>query len=274
MAIEVPTNMNKEKRKQDGIKAFGELIDIIDRLRSPGGCPWDAKQTPKTLKPYIIEEAYEVISAIDDESPTEVCEELGDLLLQIMLHSQIGFEDDTFNIADVINGISQKMITRHPHVFGDTEVANADEVLVNWEQIKSKEKKDRRLFDGLPQELPGMLKAARMGEKAGRVGFDWNTISAVREKVIEELAELDAAIETANQSEIDHELGDLLFAIAQWARHLKQAPEEALRHTCNRFAKRFYHVENAVRESGRNIEECDIEELESHWKKAKEHERS
>lgn len=259
----------KNPKDEKAAKAFAELSAVIRRLRSPGGCPWDREQTHESLKPFVVEETYEVVDAIDDGRPEPLREELGDLLLQIMLHAQIADEDGQYDVADVVTGLSRKLITRHPHVFGEVEVEGSDEVLVNWEKIKKEEKAGRGLFDGIPSQIPGLLKAARMGEKAGRVGFDWPDVAGVREKVEEELRELDEAVAGGDPAEVEHELGDLLFALAQWGRHLGQFPEEALRAACSRFSSRFSVLDRLIIESGRTVEECTMEELEAAWQEAK-----
>jgi len=260
---------NTRDTEEKAARAFARLTGIIERLRSPGGCPWDREQTHESLKPFVVEETYEVVDAIDDGRPEPLREELGDLLLQIMLHSRIAQEEGEYDIADVVDGLSAKLVTRHPHVFGEVEVDGSDEVLVNWEIIKKKEKAGRGLFEGIPSMLPGLLKAARMGEKAGRVGFDWPDTGAVREKVAEELGELDEAVASGSAAEIEHELGDLLFAVAQWGRHLGQFPEEAVRAACARFESRFAVVERLIGERGKKMEDCGIEELEAAWQEAK-----
>jgi MazG family protein len=249
--------------------AFAELVDIVRRLRAPGGCPWDREQTHDTLKPFLIEEAYELLDAIDRRRDDDLCEELGDVLLQIMLHSQIGAEERAFDVATVIEGLSGKLVNRHPHVFGETAVSGASEVLVNWEKIKKREKAGRGLFDGLPASLPALQKAARMGEKAGRVGFDWPDTAGVRAKVAEELREVDEAVAAGDAGAVEREIGDLLFAMAQWARHLGLAPEEALRKGCSTFASRFAAMEALVRESGRELSELHPDALEEAWQEVK-----
>jgi MazG family protein len=261
-------NDSKSRRDAAG-HAFTELADIIHRLRAPGGCPWDRKQTPKSLKSFIIEEAYEVLDAIDNENQSELCEELGDLLLQILLQAEIGAEQGQFTIEDVVRGISKKLIHRHPHVFGDTSVEDAAEVLVNWEQLKKEEKENRGLFDGLPSHLPALQRASRMGEKATRVGFDWPDSKSVRDKVQEELDELDEAVSQGHPKLINHELGDLLFAIAQWARHLGEQPEEALASGCKRFAQRFSKMEKTAADAGASLTDLDMEKMEQLWQQAK-----
>jgi tetrapyrrole methylase family protein / MazG family protein len=266
--VAVEKNLPLERRK-GAAEAFAELVEIVRRLRAPGGCPWDREQTHATLKPFLIEEAYEAIDAVDRGHAADLREELGDVLLQIMLHAQIGDEEDGFDIADVVSGLCAKLVARHPHVFGDTSVSGAGEVLVNWEKIKKKEKASRGLFDGLPASLPALQMAARMGEKAGRVGFDWHDAAGVRDKIAEELGELDEAVASGEPAAIEHEVGDLLFSVAQWARHLDQQPEEALRACCRRFSSRFSAMEAAIRGSGREIASLDSAELESAWQEAK-----
>jgi MazG family protein len=263
--------MNSDQKSPNDVagRAFSELAEIIHRLRAPGGCPWDRKQTPKSLKSFIVEETYEVLDAIDNESPGDICEELGDLLLQILLQAEIGAEQDQFTIEDVVRGITKKLIHRHPHVFGDTSVKNADEVLVNWEQLKKEEKEGRGLFDGLPRHLPALQRASRMGEKAGRVGFDWPDTKSVRDKVQEELEELDEAVSLDDPKSINHELGDLLFAIAQWARHLGEQPEEALASGCKRFVQRFSQMEQIATDTEKSLNDLNLAELEQLWLQTK-----
>jgi MazG family protein len=251
-------------------EVFSGLVEIVHRLRAPGGCPWDREQTAKSLKSYIVEEAYEVLDAIDGEHPEELSEELGDLLLQIVLQAEIAAEKGFFSIENVIEGISKKLKGRHPHVFGETSVDNSQQVLVNWERIKKSEKADRGLFDGLPSRLPALQRAARIGEKAARVGFDWPDSDGVRQKVEEKLAELDEAISNGDTGEIRHELGDLLFAVAQWARHIRESPEEALRDGCARFVERFKKMEKTIIDSGASLEKMDIDTLENVWQKTTE----
>lgn len=263
--------MKSEQRQESKSiqKAFLDLVEIIHRLRAPGGCPWDREQTPESLKDFVVEETYEVLDAIDGGDPGELCEELGDLLLQIVLQAEIAAERGNFTIEDVVKGISNKLILRHPHVFGDTHVDNSRDVLENWEKIKKKEKADKGLFDGLPSRLPGLQRAARIGEKAARVGFDWTSKEGVRDKVDEELEELDVAIASGQADEVFHEMGDLLFAIAQWARHLGIQPEEAVRGTSARFIHRFGRMESAVGKTQKKLADLGLEELEQLWQRAK-----
>ena len=249
--------------------AFNLLVEVVHRLRAPGGCPWDRKQTPKSLKQYVIEEAYEVIDAIDAGETEALKEELGDLILQVVLQAEIAKETGRFAIEDVLQSISRKLVHRHPHVFGETQVSGAEEVISNWEKLKQKEKKDRGLLDRLPRHLPALQMAGRIGEKARRVGFDWPNAKSVREKVTEELLEADEAAAGGDQEAITHEIGDLLFAVAQWARHLGVQPEEALRHCAARFKDRFRTMEKSAKKSGKMLEEMPIETLEGLWQEAK-----
>jgi tetrapyrrole methylase family protein/MazG family protein len=258
------------KSPNKNTQPFIQLLEIIHRLRAPGGCPWDRKQTPESLKAYIVEDSYEVRDAIDNGQPDDICEELGDLLLQVLLQSEIAAEKGQFTIVDVIEGLSAKLVYRHPHVFGDTQVDGADEVLTNWEKLKKEEKGRKRLFDGLPRELPGLLRAARTGEKAARVGFDWPGPDEVRKKVMEELGELDEAIAADDQEARQSELGDLLFAVAQWARHLGVQPEESLRAGCRRFEDRFYKMEHVATGNGQEIKDLDLDAMEQIWQQVKE----
>ena len=253
--------------------AFTRIVEIVHRLRAPGGCPWDRKQTPESLKQYIVEEAYEVLDAIDQKSDGALCEELGDLLLQVLLQSDIAEEAGTFSLKEVMEGLSNKLIRRHPHVFGDAAVKDADEVISNWEKIKQTEKKGRGLFDGLPMHLPALQTAGRMGEKAGRLGFDWSDVPSVRAKVDEELAEADEAAAQGDKAAVAAEIGDLLFSVAQWARHLKIEPEEALRGSCNRFKARFKIMEDLALESGETLDRMDPKQLDNLWRTAKEKRR-
>ena len=215
-----------------------------------------------------------MLDAIDSGQPDHLREELGDLLLQIMLQSQIFHESGQFHVGDVVDGLSKKMIHRHPHVFGEVQVNGADEVVANWEKIKAGEKNRRGLFEGVPAALPALLKSFRMGQKASRVNFDWPDAVQVRAKVVEELAELDEAIAAGRAGDIEHELGDLLFAVAQWARHLHCDPEEALRRCCERFELRLSSVQERLHRMDRSMGDCSLEELEQLWQDVKRHEQT
>ena len=252
---------------------FNKLIEIMDRLRSPEGCPWDRKQTHQTLKPYLIEEAYEFLDALDREDDEEIREELGDLLLQIVFHAQIAREGNRFTVDDVAETLVEKLIRRHPHVFGDTTVDGADQVLENWEAIKSREKAEKGLeasaLDGVPRHLPALLRACRIQEKAARVGFDWSHTEEVVEKVREEMEELLKARSSCNPAQIQEELGDLLFALVNLSRFFGVAPEEALTQTIEKFLTRFTYIESELKVKGKHPRTATLEEMDRLWEQAK-----
>lgn len=254
-------------------KNFSKLREIISVLRGPEGCPWDKEQTHETLKRYLIEETYEVIEAIDKGDIDHLIEELGDVLLQVMLHAQIGEDEGYFSIADVIEGISEKMVRRHPHVFGSVEVENTDEVLQNWEEIKRQEKGevDPSVLAGVSYSLPNLIRAYELQKKAAKVGFDWQEILPALEKVKEELQEFEDELDVINgQSELaKKEFGDLLFAFVNVARFLKIHPEEALFETNEKFVRRFQFIEQRVAESGKKFEDFSLDELDLFWDEAK-----
>lgn len=247
-----------------------KLEEIAAILRAEKGCAWDRKQTPDSLKPYLIEEAYEVYDAIEKGDSDNLKEELGDLLYQVYFHAQIAKEEGRFTIDDVADEISQKLIRRHPHVFGNDSVKDADEVTEKWEKIKKKEKAGRKHhLDGVPQHLPALLMAFRVQEKVSRLGFDWEHVHDAMEKLDEEIAEMkDALLQNDREALID-EAGDLLFSIVNTLRHLKVEPEEALRRSVNRFRRRFNEVENEAAARKQEIEAMSPDELESLWKLAK-----
>lgn len=246
------------------------LTEIMERLLAPDGCPWDREQTLETVGPYLIEEAYEVIDALEDPDPAHHREELGDLLFQIVFQARLAGHD----LADVIAGIGRKLIRRHPHVFGDLSVADSDEVLNNWERIKQRERgRPRGLLAGVPRSMPALQRAHRMTAKAAKVGFDWPDRPAVRAKVEEELGELDEAVARGDHRDRQHELGDLLFAVVNWARKLDLDPEEALRRANARFERRFDHVERRLLERGRGPADATLEEMDGYWEEAKRQER-
>ncbi len=250
----------------DSIK---ELIEVMKTLRSENGCPWDKEQNHISLKPYLIEEAYEVIDAIDKANDEELKEELGDLLLQIIFHAQIAAEEGRFNIYDVAATIVDKLKRRHPHVFGDAKVSGTDEVLSNWEIIKKSEGKES-VLEGLPASLPALLKARRIQEKVSRVGFDWSDAKGAIEKLEEEIGELKRCIENGKQVEIEEEIGDILFSVVNVARLLKVDAEGALRKTIDKFISRFRYIESEIKKRGdRKIEEYSIEELDEMWEDSK-----
>ena len=244
-----------------------ELEAIMAQLRAPGGCPWDREQTLETLRQYTMEEAYEVIDAIDGGDPAVHCEELGDLLLQIVFQAQIRKEEGSFTLDDVARAICDKMTRRHPHVFGDEDAKTADDVRDSWEKIKAREGKGA--LSGVPRALPALLRAARVTEKASRVGFDWNYSEEVLDKVEEEIRELREAIVAGKEADVEAELGDLLFTLANFARHRSIDPESALRSTIERFSRRFEHVETSLRDRGVAAGDADPADLEALWEEAK-----
>ncbi|SEN83117.1 tetrapyrrole methylase family protein / MazG family protein [Mesobacillus persicus] len=260
--------------KEDHVlyREFGTLRKIIADLRGPNGCPWDKKQTHQSLKKYLIEEAYELIEAINNEDIDHMIEELGDVLLQVMLHAQIGDDDGYFTIEDVIEGISEKMVRRHPHVFGNVEAENVEEVLKNWEEIKQEEKgvTQKSLLDGVGKGLPNLLRATELQKEAAKVGFDWPDIEPVLAKVQEEISELQEAKQQGKLKDMELEFGDVLFALVNVARHYKIDPEEALFKTNQKFYRRFTHIEEKVAAGNRPFNEYSLEELDAFWVEAKE----
>ncbi len=246
------------------------LEDVIKTLRSPGGCPWDIVQTHKSLRRNLIEEVYEVIEAIDLEDKDLLCEELGDLLMQVVFHARMAEEAGLFSMQDVINGITEKLIRRHPHVFGDINVKDADEVLTNWEAIKRAEKKDRKsVLDGVPKDFPALMAAYKLQHKAAKVGFDWPDIDPVWDKLREEIEELEEATVDAAPERIEEELGDVLFTIVNLARFLKIDPEIALTATSRKFKRRFSYIENKVKEKQQKWEQLSLLDLDDLWQEAK-----
>jgi MazG family protein len=246
--------MNRER--------FAELVEIVSRVRAE--CPWDREQTHETLKPNLIEEAYEVVDAIEDGSPEKLSEELGDLLMQVLLHAEMASETNRFTLDDVVGSIADKLVRRHPHVFGDMDLDDPDAVLANWERIKRTDRKGSAL-DGVPRHLPALASAKRLQEKASRVGFDWESPEPVLEKVKEEIEELSSA----PPDEIESELGDILFALVNLGRFLKVDPEGALRKANDRFSDRFRRIEEKVAREGRSVESYTLEELDAFWEEVK-----
>jgi tetrapyrrole methylase family protein/MazG family protein len=261
------------------------LMQLMAKLRAPEGCPWDRKQTHESLKPYLVEEAYEVLEAIDHEDPRRLREELGDLLLQILFHTQIAGEHERFSIADVIQSLSEKLIRRHPHVFGSPEqkdqALSADDVKVKWEQIKRDEReqtgRQESVLEGVPKTLPALLRAFQVQARAARVGFDWSELRPVLHKLDEELLELRQVLDatgtgsegTPPKEALEAELGDVLFTVVNLARFLKINPEEALRGTVNRFIDRFHYIEKRAAADGRRLEDMTLEEMDEWWEEAK-----
>jgi tetrapyrrole methylase family protein/MazG family protein len=249
---------------------FPQLVNVVAKLRAPDGCPWDREQTYKSLKRFVLEEAYEVLEAIDSEAPDTLCEELGDLLLQVVLLSQIASEEGYFDIRDVSRVIVEKLIRRHPHVFGDVAVENADEVLRNWDAIKRREKPEREsVLDGVPKELPALMKALEVSKRVVKVGFEWPAFEEVLAKLDEEVAELRAELPDRDPARLRGEIGDLLFTVVNVARWLKVDSEEALREMVERFGGRFREVERLAAAQGRPLTEMGIRELDQLWDQAK-----
>jgi tetrapyrrole methylase family protein/MazG family protein len=251
---------------------LSQLVDLMARLRGPAGCPWDRKQTPESLKPFLIEECYEVIDALDEGSPDKVKEELGDLLFQIIFHARIAEETGSFTFKDVIGGIVDKMTRRHPHVFGDEKLSTAREVLANWEDIKKKEKgyEDRKsILEGVPKELPSLLRAHRLQERAARVGFDWNHLNEALPKLDEEIAEFKESLKEENAGKIEEELGDVFFMLVNISRFLGVNPDEALRKTISKFIYRFRYIEEHAANAGRSLNDMTLDEMEKLWQEAK-----
>jgi tetrapyrrole methylase family protein/MazG family protein len=257
---------------------FGELVQIMARLRGENGCPWDREQTHASIKPYLLEETYEVLESIDENDPAKLEEELGDLALQVVFHAQMADEAGLFTIADVLRGINEKLRRRHPHIFGDVKADTAQEVLFNWEQIKKLEREKAQvrasLLDGVPRELPALLRAHRLQEKASRVGFDWNEARQVFQKVEEELAELRAAMESEQPDRMEAELGDLLFSLVNLGRFIAVNPEDALRKTIARFIARFQYIEEELARRGTAPGQVTLEEMDALWDEAKRREGS
>ena len=251
------------------------LVDVMARLRSPEGCPWDNEQTHSTLRRYIIEEVYEVLEAIDEKDPAHLCEELGDLLLQIVFHARMAEESGDFSVQDVVDTVTEKLIRRHPHVFGDISVQDAAEVIVNWDAIKRREKaaKPQSALDGVPKGLPALLRANKLQLKAAKVGFDWDNVAPVWAKVAEELGELREAAENGDKAKIEDELGDVIFAAVNLGRFLGVEAEVALNGTNNKFVRRFQQVEAAAREKGLKWKELDLAAMDELWEAAKATER-
>ncbi|WNQ11680.1 nucleoside triphosphate pyrophosphohydrolase [Paenibacillus aurantius] len=258
-------------------RTFSRLHEIVAILRSPDGCPWDREQTHESIRKNLIEETYEVLETIDDDDPDAMAEELGDLLLQIMLHSQMEEETGAFTVFDVIAGLNEKLIRRHPHVFGDRTAGNAEEALANWQDIKQEEKRKKGIevekqsvLDGVPRDLPGLMKAYKLQKKAASVGFDWDRSEEVLAKVREELAELEAEMgEGAEPERRTEELGDLLFAVVNLARFLKVDPEEAIASCSRKFYRRFQYIEEQMRINGQKMDKTELQVMEKYWQEAK-----
>ena len=254
---------------------FAELVAVMARLRAPGGCPWDRKQTFDTIKAYLLEESYEVMDAIDRRDWEGLKEELGDLLLQPVFFAEMAQEEGLFSIADSLDAINEKLIRRHPHVFGDAAADTADDVKLRWDEIKKQERAEKgsaeggSILEGVPRNLPALVEAEKISVKAAKAGFEWPSISGVLEKLQEEAAELADARASAGREEIEHEVGDLLFTVVNLARFLKVDPEQALRKTNARFRRRFEYVESEIAAAGEALGETPLERMEELWQRAK-----
>jgi MazG family protein len=268
--------LSSQKTKRVG-DLFEELVAIQARLRAPGGCPWDREQTHLTLRTYLIEESYEVLDAIENGKPQDLAEELGDLLLQVLFHADMAREAGAFDISHVITGIQDKMVRRHPHVFGDVKAETSSEVLKNWTQLKAKEKQSssggradsqnqtQSALDGVPRNLPALLEAYQLTRRAAQVGFDWKEVKGIFEKLEEEASELRAALAASDRRAVEEELGDILFSVVNLARFLKFDPEVALKYSNLKFKKRFQGMEREASFSGRQLSELSNEKLEELW---------
>ena len=255
--------------KQEKLEAFSKLLDIMDDLRV--GCPWDKKQTFDSLRHLTIEEVYELADAIIEKNPDEIKKELGDLLLHIVFYAKLGSENQDFDIADVADAINEKLIFRHPHIYGDVVVKDENEVKENWEKLKLKEGK-KSVLEGVPKSLPAMVKAMRLQEKAKGVGFDWDNKEQVWEKVREELNEFHDEIINKNTEKMEEEFGDVLFSLINYARFVGINPETALEKTNKKFIKRFQYLEEKIKQEGKNLQTMSLEEMEKYWQKAKNNE--
>ncbi|MDB4171071.1 MAG: nucleoside triphosphate pyrophosphohydrolase [Polaribacter sp.] len=256
--------MNSRKEQ---LAAFNRLLDIMDELREK--CPWDKKQTLESLRHLTIEETYELADAILDNDLQEIKKELGDVLLHIVFYAKIGSEKKAFDIGDVANSISDKLISRHPHIYGNVKVDNEEDVKRNWEQLKLKEGK-KSVLEGVPKSLPALVKASRIQEKVTGVGFDWEKPEQVWEKVQEELEELNEEIKKGNKANTEKEFGDVLFSMINYARFIDVNPENALEKTNKKFINRFQFLENAAKKEGKNLSDMTLTEMDVHWEKSKE----
>jgi MazG family protein len=263
-----------ERSKRAG-ENFAELVSLMARLRAPGGCPWDRKQSFNSIKAYLLEETYEVMDAIDQKDWLGLREELGDLLLQPVFFAEMAHEEGLFDIADSLDQINQKLIRRHPHIFGDAKAETADDVKHRWDEIKRQEKAaqgtpaQKSVLEGVPRSLPALVEAEKIGQKAAALGFEWPDINGVLEKLQEEAGELTRARANQDRSEIEQEMGDLLFTLVNLARFLKVDPEQALRQTNAKFRRRFGFLEQALAAEGNLIPAASLERMEELWQEAK-----
>ena len=247
---------------------FQQLVNIMEKLRGEDGCPWDKEQTHDSLKPYLLEEAYEVLETIDEKDFDGLKEELGDLLLQVIFHAQLAREKNYFTIIDVLETVSQKLVRRHPHVFGQMEINTSEEQRIHWEHLKKKEGK-ASVLDGVPKAIPALLRARRVQQKASTVGFDWEETEQVWKKVMEETAELREAIDSKDQKIIEEEFGDLLFALVNLTRFIKVDPEDSLRLAVEKFTARFQKVEKTMEACGKDLRDSTLEEMDAVWNRIK-----
>ena len=258
------------RKNSDTPYTIDDLLNIMHRLRRE--CPWDAKQTHQTLKQFLLEETYEVLETIDQNQWDNLAEELGDLLLQVVFHSALGSEENRFDFQQVVDTIARKLIRRHPHVFGNKQLADAQAVQNHWEQSKVKDEGRASLLSGIPKAAPALMQAQRLQEKAATVGFEWESIGPVYDKVNEEWGELKQAIKSKNQKEIENEFGDLLFALVNLGRFLNINPEDALRKTNQKFIRRFEHIEKQYNNDIDAMKNASLQEMDKHWERAKQQE--
>ena len=256
---------------------FKKITKIVDTLMSENGCPWDKIQTRESLKPYLVEEVYETLEALDSNDPEQIKDELGDLLYQILFHAKISENRGEFNIQDVVECISKKMVRRHPHVFKEGTLETPEQVVTQWEEIKKQEKIStlrKSALDGVPKHLPGLLRAQKLQKKAAKHGFDWDKIDDVFDKLDEEVTEFKEAVLSGKEIDMTAELGDIIFVLVNIAKFKNIDAEEAVRATNNKFIKRFQHIEAEVAKSGKTLKETTLEELEQHWQDAKDNKPS
>ena len=254
------------------LNSLSKLIKITDTLMGEDGCPWDKVQTRESLKPYLVEETYEVLDALDANDPEKIKDELGDLLYQILFHSKISSLKGEFNFRDVIDNLSEKMVRRHPHVFKEGELNTPDQVVKQWEEIKRNEKNQanqKSILDNIPKNLPSLLRAQKLQKKAAKEGFDWDQISDVFDKLDEEIAEFKEAVLKKKSADIQNEIGDIIFVITNIAKCYKIDAEEALRSTNNKFIKRFQYIEQKIKAKGKTLKDSPLEEMERYWQEAK-----
>jgi len=254
------------------LNSLSKLIKITDTLMGDDGCPWDKVQTRESLKPYLVEETYEVLEALDENDPEKIKDELGDLLYQILFHSKISSLKGEFDLRDVIDNLSEKMVRRHPHVFNRGELITPDQVIGQWEEIKKKENNkanQKSILDNVPKNLPSLIRAQKLQKKAAKEGFDWEQINDVFDKLDEEIKEFKEAVLKKKNTDIQSEIGDIIFVITNIAKFYKIDAEEALRSTNNKFIKRFQYIEQKIEKKGRTLKDCPLEEMERYWQEAK-----